>query len=134
MNRRSPSLRCHQTSHTALYDYLNCGDTGGDPVPHFGEMRERESDCIPNLNESQRDAVVKAVGVRTFISYGDRRNGQDASHRKSFGVDGTILLSAFTNTAVDKILQALLDADRGSISRIGVLRFEGTGSASQRSL
>jgi DNA replication ATP-dependent helicase Dna2 len=65
------------------------------------------------LNTSQRDAVEKAVECSDFhLIWGPPGTGKTRVIPEIIRhVDGPVLLGAFTNTAVDKILMALLDSD-----------------------
>jgi DNA replication ATP-dependent helicase Dna2 len=69
--------------------------------------------CSEKLNLSQHEAIENAVNCEVYhLIWGPPGTGKtrvipEIVHR----IDGTVLLGAFTNTAVDKMLMALLDAD-----------------------
>jgi DNA replication ATP-dependent helicase Dna2 len=120
-----------EASHTALYDFLKSGN-GNIPLPK-GRVRGEDlnsspltrpigppspfgrgiSPVSPQLNESQREAVEKAVGCSDFhLIWGPPGTGKTRVIPEIIrNVEGPVLLGAFTNTAVDKILEALLEAD-----------------------
>ena len=116
-----------EASHTALYDFLKSGDRGDEfPLPKGeGDAKHRVRGEDPNSSSHDPPSVPgferdhsgrrwrRRLRVRISISSGDLR----AQARRRVipeiirHVDGPVLLGAFTNTAVDKILLALLDAD-----------------------
>jgi DNA replication ATP-dependent helicase Dna2 len=105
-----------EASHTALYDFLKSGDRGDSPlIPSFsrnGGMRGL-SPLSPDLNQTQREAVEKSVGCsESHLIWGPPGTGKTRVIPEIVRqIDGPVLLGAFTNTAVDKILLAMLDAD-----------------------
>jgi DNA replication ATP-dependent helicase Dna2 len=105
-----------EASHTALYDFLRYGDTGDRPLIPSIRRNERMmglSPVSPNLNKSQIEAVEKASACSDFhLIWGPPGTGKTRVIPEIIRrIDGGVLLGAFTNTAVDKILEALLDAD-----------------------
>ena len=113
---RMPFDVTSEASHTALYDFLKSGDTGVRPlVPSFrrNEGTRGLTPVSPLLNKSQREAVKKASGCSDFhLIWGPPGTGKTRVIPEIIrNVEGPVLLGAFTNTAVDKILLALLDAE-----------------------
>jgi DNA replication ATP-dependent helicase Dna2 len=124
---RFPADLTAEASHTALYDFLvapmdakkrailqRCGS---DPVPPSAALalpqgeasRTRDS----QLNTSQREAVRRAVSCPVFhLIWGPPGTGKTRVIPEIVqAVEGPVLLGAFTNTAVDTMLIALLDHD-----------------------
>jgi len=117
-----------EASHTALYDFLKRGEMRNE-IPLLkgeggpkGRVRGEELKSSPLtrpfgppslLNASQKDAVEKAVGCSDFhLIWGPPGTGKTRVIPEIIRhVEGSVLLGAFTNTAVDKILLALLDSD-----------------------
>jgi DNA replication ATP-dependent helicase/nuclease Dna2 len=118
---RFPSDVTAEASHTALYDFLvspmdgkkravlgmapapaDQGRGGGPHVPHTFNSR---------LNSSQREAVSRAVDCPVFhLIWGPPGTGKTKVIPEIVErISGPVLLGAFTNTAVDKMLIALLD-------------------------
>jgi DNA replication ATP-dependent helicase Dna2 len=123
-----------EASHTALYHFLKSGDRGDEiPLPKGRVMDEESrsspltrrfaapspfgrgisSPLSPDLNASQREAVEESAGCSHFhLIWGPPGTGKTRVIPEIIRqIDGPVLLGAFTNTAVDKILLALLDAD-----------------------
>lgn len=113
---RFPSDVTADASHTALYDFL--GKMGTDPIfcatsnPNDGRRKMGSVPIFP-LNESQRDAIERASGCSMFhLVWGPPGTGKTKVIPEIVRhVNEPILLGAFTNTAVDKMLLALLDSD-----------------------
>jgi len=115
---RFPSDRTAEASHTALYDFLVApmdekkrailGD-----VRVVGEVRDRELPQLRELNSSQVEAVERAIACDVFhLIWGPPGTGKTKVIPEIVKrVSGQVLLGAFTNTAVDKMLIALLDDD-----------------------
>jgi len=124
---RFPSDVTAEASHTALYDFLvspmddkkrtvlgkEFRDGCVVPLilekPELGERRNRPG----ILNESQQEAIERAVNCSVFhLIWGPPGTGKTKVIPEIVQrVDGNILLGAFTNTAVDKMLIALLEHD-----------------------
>ena len=109
---RFPSDVTAEASHTALYDYLTSVPrqlTGGSRT----DGPKLQISPAVSFNRSQLRAIEKSVESKSFhLVWGPPGTGKtkvipEIVHR----VAGRILLGAFTNTAVDKMLMALLDAD-----------------------
>jgi DNA replication ATP-dependent helicase Dna2 len=100
-----------EASHTALFDYLSSGDRP--PNPRTRLVIRGLGGLSPELNQSQREAVEKAGTCSEFhLIWGPPGTGKTRVIPEIVRhIDGDVLLGAFTNTAVDKILEALLDAD-----------------------
>jgi len=98
-----------EASHTALYDFLKSGDKEVRPVPQTRGLIP----LSPGLNQTQREAVEKSAGCSDFhLIWGPPGTGKTRVIPEIIRqIDGPVLVGAFTNTAVDKILLALLDAD-----------------------
>jgi len=138
---RYPSDVTSEASHTALYDYLTAGGlqptatlrwSGQDPDPFPGDrsrtahtlhdrhtefaMRQSRGPTPPipaGFNESQRKAIQRSVICsRYHLVWGPPGTGKTKVIPEIVRrIDGRVLLGAFTNTAVDKMLMALLSAD-----------------------
>jgi DNA replication ATP-dependent helicase Dna2 len=103
-----------EASHTALYDFLKFGDKVKIPLPAGeGGPKGRVKGTSLNLNKCQREAVEKASTCSDFhLIWGPPGTGKTRVIPEIIRhIDGGVLLGAFTNTAVDKILEAVLDAD-----------------------
>jgi DNA replication ATP-dependent helicase/nuclease Dna2 len=115
---RFPSDVTAEASHTALYDFLSApmdqkkkailGD-----VRAISVIRGRELPELRELNPSQVEAIDRAVNCETFhLIWGPPGTGKTKVIPEIIDrVDGPVLLGAFTNTAVDKMLIALLEHD-----------------------
>ena len=108
---RFPSEVTAEASHTALYDYLTMIPRQG----AAGARREPSSQPGASLpfNRSQLRAIERSVVCKSFhLIWGPPGTGKTKVIPEIIQrVSGRILLGAFTNTAVDKVLLALLDAD-----------------------
>lgn len=112
-----------EASQTALYDFLASapdarkrvilGDFGG-PI---AESPDAVPDMLPvrseDLNPPQREAVRRAAACSVFhLVWGPPGTGKTRIVPDIVAaVKGDVLLGAFTNTAVDNMLMALLDRD-----------------------
>ena len=109
---RFPSDVTTEASHTALYDYLTS-------IPRQLQTGSRNDtpkiQCAASLafNRSQLRAIERSVASKSFhLIWGPPGTGKTRVIPEIVQrVPGRILLGAFTNTAVDKMLMALLDAD-----------------------
>jgi len=112
---RFPSDVTADASHTALYDFLTIGVRPLVPLFPDGNGGTRGLTPIlsPVFNASQREAVEKASGCAEFhLIWGPPGTGKTRVIPEIVRrIDGPVLLGAFTNTAVDKMLLALLDED-----------------------
>jgi DNA replication ATP-dependent helicase Dna2 len=108
---RFPSDVTAEASHTALYDYLLAPARPRVDASRF-QMQDAWSCSLP-LNPSQRRAVERSVACDAFhLIWGPPGTGKTVVIPEIVRhVSGRVLLGAFTNTAVDKMLLALLDAD-----------------------
>jgi len=108
---RFPSDVTSEASHTALYDYLTSIPRRGMGGQRF-ESRLSSSTSVP-FNRSQLRAIERSVACKSFhLIWGPPGTGKTKVIPEIVGrVSGRVLLGAFTNTAVDKMLLALLDAD-----------------------
>ncbi|PYR96473.1 MAG: hypothetical protein DMG12_26205, partial [Acidobacteria bacterium] len=135
---RFPRDMTAEASHTALYDFLMAPMDGKKRVilgdfgirnSEFGfgeraslnlipksEIRNPNSEIpvvLTGLNSSQQEAIDRAVNCEVFhLIWGPPGTGKtkvipEIVHR----IGGPVLLGAFTNTAVDKMLVALLEHD-----------------------
>src|SRR5262249_27787653 len=111
-----------EASHTALYDFLVSpmddkkrrvlGTIAADFADYTDSRRNPRLSSL-KLNPSQAEAIERAVHCDGYhLIWGPPGTGKtrvipEIARR----VDGTILLGAFTNTAVDKMLLSLLDHD-----------------------
>jgi DNA replication ATP-dependent helicase Dna2 len=135
---RFPSDVTAEASHTALYDFLvapmdekkkiiigrDCdphpalraglsqGERYDRPLP-LGEAAAQRRARVAGLNGSQIEAIDRAVQCDVFhLIWGPPGTGKTKVIPEIVQrVDGPVLLGAFTNTAVDKMLLALLDHD-----------------------
>ena len=109
---RFPADVTAQASHTALYDYLTS-------VPRQLTSGSRtdgpklQSSSGLSFNRSQLRAIERSATCKSFhLVWGPPGTGKTKVIPEVVErVPGRILLGAFTNTAVDKMLMALLDAD-----------------------
>ena len=132
---RFPSDRTSEASQTALYDFLVSPDDSrkrivlGDLSPALGqdsgdpERTTRTSlELRSELNPSQIEAVRQAVECQAFhLIWGPPGTGKTKVVPEIVAnVGGSVLLGAFTNTALDKMLLSLLDHNpRARFLRIG---------------
>src|SRR5262249_41248662 len=115
-----------EASHTALYDFLvspmdekNLRILGGAGGAVYDRPRSRSSEIEDGhrpplqLNASQREAIHRAVNCSVFhLIWGPPGTGKTKVIPEIVRrVSGPVLLGAFTNTAVDKMLIAILDHD-----------------------
>jgi DNA replication ATP-dependent helicase Dna2 len=110
---RFPSDVTAEASHTALYDYLTSPSRPA-LIPFEGERRAVIEGAHSNtFNPSQIRAIERSVACKAFhLIWGPPGTGKTRVIPEIIQrVAGRILLGAFTNTAVDKMLMALLDAD-----------------------
>jgi DNA replication ATP-dependent helicase Dna2 len=114
---RFPSDVTSEASHTALYDYLIAPARPADLPRQSSSWRDGVVDNVPKIpstfNASQIRAIQRAVTCDTFhLIWGPPGTGKTKVIpeivRRSFG---RVLLGAFTNTAVDKMLMAILAED-----------------------
>jgi DNA replication ATP-dependent helicase Dna2 len=112
---RFPSDVTSEASHTALYDYLVSGTESNfaQNLRPASTWRDGVADQVPKIpglfNASQIRAIQRAVTCSSFhLIWGPPGTGKTKVIpeivRRSFG---RVLLGAFTNTAVDKMLMAL---------------------------
>ncbi len=119
---RFPSDVTSEASHTALYDFLVSpmdnkkrailGIVETRPVNNHVPNPER-SEGLHAVNSSQAEAIGRAVNCDVFhLIWGPPGTGKTRVIPEIVRrVSGTILLGAFTNTAVDKMILSLLDSD-----------------------
>ena len=116
-----------EASHTALYDFLVSPmdekkrailetrefQDGGKMGSDGGQTPFSLCPEIPALNASQQEAIHRAVNCSVFhLIWGPPGTGKTKVIPEIVQrVAGPVLLGAFTNTAVDKMLIALLDHD-----------------------
>jgi len=114
---RFPSDLTSEASHTALYDFLVAPmDEKKRAILGIGESHEAPAAPhlhLAPLNQSQAAAVEAAVDCRVYhLIWGPPGTGKTRVIPEIVRrAGGTVLLGAFTNTAVDKMLMALIDAD-----------------------
>ncbi len=132
---RFPSDRTSEASQTALYDFLVSTDDSrkrivlGDLAPALGEgtgdpgrTTGKSLELRSELNTSQIEAIRGAVECRALhLIWGPPGTGKTKVVPEIVAnVGGSVLLGAFTNTAVDKMLLAMLDHDpQARFLRIG---------------
>ena len=108
---RFPSDATAEASHTALYDYLMSvprQSSGGSRSD--GPRLQSSSDL--SFNRSQLRAIDRSATGKSFhLVWGPPGTGKTRVIPEIIQRVSVILLGAFTNTAVDKMLMALLDAD-----------------------
>jgi DNA replication ATP-dependent helicase Dna2 len=117
---KSPSDMTSEASHTALYDFLvSPMDDKKRAIlsPSSSNYDEKPGliDCRYDgkLNASQSKAVERSVNCDVYhLIWGPPGTGKTRVIPEIIQrINGTVLLGAFTNTAVDKMLLSLLDAD-----------------------
>jgi DNA replication ATP-dependent helicase Dna2 len=114
---RFPGDVTAEASHTALYDFLvSPMDENKKAILGHGlnGFQSRESvQTMGDLNRSQVEAIDRAVNCDVFhLIWGPPGTGKTRVIPEIVkGISGPVLLGAFTNTAVDKMLIALLDRD-----------------------
>src|SRR5262249_23487591 len=138
---RFPSDVTAEASHTALYDFLispmdekkrvilGLGHVSGARMgaaptspqfrgtwglpPSVPRSHDQLAPFLPTLNASQMEAIHRAVPCSVFhLIWGPPGTGKTKVIPEIVRrVSGPVLLGAFTNTAVDKMLIALLDHD-----------------------
>jgi DNA replication ATP-dependent helicase Dna2 len=110
---RFPSDVTAEASHTALYDFLvSPMDDKKRAILGVPNEPQRHRDT-GKYESSQQEAIDRAVHCDVFhLIWGPPGTGKTRVIPEIVKqVDGPILLGAFTNTAVDKMLAALLDHD-----------------------
>jgi hypothetical protein len=109
---RFPADVSAEASHTALYDYLTSVPRQLTVGSRSDGPKLRSSSDL-SFNRSQLRAIERSVACKSFhLVWGPPGTGKTRVIPEIVqGVPGRILLGAFTNTAVDKMLMALLDAD-----------------------
>ncbi|WP_277552802.1 AAA domain-containing protein [Halobaculum limi] len=124
-----PSELSVSRMHTAVHDFVLKGDPDRKDVL-FGRrdpaFRDDDTTYIDN-NDAQNDAVNRAVNAEDFaLVHGPPGTGKTytiAQIVRTLVADGDrVLLSAFTNRAVDNALEALRDQGMGTEPDDGVLR------------
>src|SRR5262249_7724685 len=114
-----------EASHTALFDFLTAPEDGrkrailGIPDKVDPDSRRVVPKGIPDietseiLNASQHRAVEAALQCDVYhLIWGPPGTGKTRVIPEIVSrIDGPVLLGAFTNTAVDKMLIALLERD-----------------------
>jgi DNA replication ATP-dependent helicase/nuclease Dna2 len=130
---RFPTDVTAEASHTALYDFLVSPmdekkrailrvGRASDPLPPTAALplnkgencaRDHLAAFLPTFNASQLEAIHRAVNCSVFhLIWGPPGTGKTKVIPQIVRrVSGPVLLGAFTNTAVDKMLIALLDDD-----------------------
>jgi DNA replication ATP-dependent helicase Dna2 len=122
---RFPSDVTAEASHTALYDFLVAPMDdrkqvilGTTPAPtpllsQEGCRAEGEAGWFPRLNRSQQTAIRRAASCSVFhLIWGPPGTGKTNIIPEIVQrAGGGVLLGAFTNTAVDKMLLALIKHD-----------------------
>jgi DNA replication ATP-dependent helicase Dna2 len=111
---RFPADVTAEASHTALYDYL-ISPLRPMPISRPDAVRRTKDEELStlSLNQSQIEAIERSVSCRSFhLVWGPPGTGKTRIIPEIVRrISGRVLLGAFTNTAVDKMLIALLDAD-----------------------
>ena len=109
---RFPADVSAEASHTALYDYLTSVPRQLTAGSRSDGPKLRSSSDL-SFNRSQLRAIERSVACKSFhLVWGPPGTGKTRVIPEIVqGLPGRILLGAFTNTAVDKMLMALLDAD-----------------------
>jgi DNA replication ATP-dependent helicase Dna2 len=114
---RFPSDVTAEASHTALYDFL-VSPMGDKKRTILGIAAPEDTSApsvqlVGDLNRSQSEAVGRAVHCKVFhLIWGPPGTGKTRVIPEIVQrVPGPVLLGAFTNTAVDKMLLALLTHD-----------------------
>ncbi len=118
---RLPSDVTAEASHTALYDFL-ISRQGWSPMAMPLDPMSDHNLPFVGLNASQIEAITRASHCVDFhLIWGPPGTGKTRVIPEIIRrVDGPVLLGAFTNTAVDKMLTTLLDHDPGKkFLRIG---------------
>src|SRR5262249_5294277 len=116
---RFPSDVTAEASHTALYDFLvsPLDDKKrailGMPVSAVYDRSLQQTAFSSSLNDSQQEAIDRAVHCPVFhLIWGPPGTGKTRVIPEIVRqVTAPVLLGAFTNTAVDKMLIALLEHD-----------------------
>jgi DNA replication ATP-dependent helicase Dna2 len=127
---RFPSDATAEASHTALYDFLVASmdgkkrailarpasdePEGATPLrPDLVDLAAVTFRADSRLNASQQEAISRSVNCPVFhLIWGPPGTGKTKVIPEIVKrVSGSVLLGAFTNTAVDKMLIALLDHD-----------------------
>jgi DNA replication ATP-dependent helicase Dna2 len=119
---RFPGDVTSEASHTALYDFLVAPADEkkrailGDAPGRAASAADRcEIAADSSLNESQATAVGRSVSCDVYhLIWGPPGTGKTRvipEIVRAVRSRGPVMLGAFTNTAVDKMLLALLDAD-----------------------
>ncbi len=139
---RLPSNVTAEASHTALYDFLvapmdekkrvvlgttpalratppNLGGEFAISSPLLSQegcRAEGEAGWFPKLNSSQQEAIRRAANCNVFhLIWGPPGTGKTRIIPEIIQrAGGRVLLGAFTNTAVDKMLGAVLEHDPGT--------------------
>ncbi len=121
---RFPSDQTSTASQTALFDFLRAppspskrvvlGDldaVDAEPSVEEADIDGSRSGLTSGLNPSQIQAVQRAVGCPVFhLIWGPPGTGKTRVVPEIVGhVSGGVLLGAFTNTALDKMLLSVLD-------------------------
>src|SRR5262249_1310005 len=114
---RFPSDVTAEASHTALYDFL-VSPMGDKKRTILGIAAPEDTSAssvqlVRDLNRSQNEAVDRAVQCKVFhLIWGPPGTGKTKVIPEIVQrIPGPVLLGAFTNTAVDKMLLALLTHD-----------------------
>ena len=116
---RFPSDVTAEASHTALYDFLvsplddKKRSILGMPVSAVYDRALQQAAFSSSLNHSQQEAIDRAVHCPVFhLIWGPPGTGKTRVIPEIVRqVSAPVLLGAFTNTAVDKMLIALLEHD-----------------------
>jgi len=109
---RFPADVTSEASHTALYDYLTSVPRQLTAGSRTDGPKLQVSSAV-SFNQSQLRAIERSVASKAFhLVWGPPGTGKTKVIPEIVErVTGRILLGAFTNTALDKMLMALLDAD-----------------------